>query len=61
MVSVATRAALELERLGGWRGHTVQLPAGQWRDVLTGQTLAGGTVDADVLLPTLPVALLVRA
>ena len=61
VVSVATRAALELERLGGWRGHTVQLPAGQWRDVLTGQTLAGGTVDADVLLPTLPVALLVRA
>jgi (1->4)-alpha-D-glucan 1-alpha-D-glucosylmutase len=61
VVAVATRAAIELDRLGGWRGHTVQLPAGDWVDVLTRQAVPGGAVDVEALLPTLPVALLVRA
>ena len=36
VVTIATRVAGELERLGGWHDHTVQLPEGSWKDVLTG-------------------------
>ncbi|HEY0118953.1 MAG TPA: malto-oligosyltrehalose synthase [Cellulomonas sp.] len=61
VVTVATRLALALERLGGWGEHTVVLPDGAWRDALTGRTLAGGTVRLAELLRSLPVALLVRA
>ncbi|WP_024288114.1 malto-oligosyltrehalose synthase [Cellulomonas sp. KRMCY2] len=59
-VTVATRLALALERLGGWGEHTVVLPEGTWRDELTGRTVAGGVVRLADLLGDLPVALLVR-
>lgn len=59
-VVVATRIGETLERLGGWRDSTVQLPAGNWRDAFTGATYAGGSAKLDNLLETLPVALLVR-
>ena len=61
MVTVATRLALALDRLGGWGEHTVVLPAGTWRDELTGRAVAGGVVRLADLLDGLPVALLVRA
>jgi len=61
VITVATRLALELARLGGWGEHTVQLPAGAWRDELTGQTYGGGPVPVADLLRVLPVALLVPA
>ncbi|NTW38603.1 MAG: malto-oligosyltrehalose synthase [Cellulomonadaceae bacterium] len=58
-ITVATRLALALDRLGGWGNHTVALPAGTWRDELTGRDHAGGLVRLADLLDRLPVALLV--
>ncbi|HSN57019.1 MAG TPA: hypothetical protein VLT32_20275, partial [Candidatus Sulfomarinibacteraceae bacterium] len=47
--------------LGGrWGDTTVRLPAGAWRDRLTGAETAGGEVRAAVLLDRFPVALLER-
>ncbi|SDQ48863.1 malto-oligosyltrehalose synthase [Quadrisphaera sp. DSM 44207] len=60
-VVVATRLAVSLERLGGWGGHTVAVPEGSWRDLLTGAEVRGGGVRLADLLHALPVALLVRA
>src|SRR5690606_20383259 len=57
-VTVVTRLALSLERLGGWGEHTVVLPPGSWRDELTGRAVAGGPVRLAELLDRLPVALL---
>lgn len=59
VVTVATRLALALDRLGGWGDHTVVLPPGRWTDVLTGRCVAGGSADLADLLQELPVALLV--
>lgn len=60
VVTVATRLALSLARLGGWGDHTVVLPDGRWHDVLTGRTVDGGSLGLAALLDRLPVALLVR-
>ncbi|MDT0164839.1 malto-oligosyltrehalose synthase [Actinotalea sp. AC32] len=60
VVTVATRLALALDRLGGWGEHTVALPEGPWRDALSGRTHDGGLVPLARLLEDLPVALLVR-
>jgi (1->4)-alpha-D-glucan 1-alpha-D-glucosylmutase len=60
VVTVATRLALALERLGGWGDHTVALPEGTWRDVLSGREVPGGLVPLAQLLEVSPVALLVR-
>jgi (1->4)-alpha-D-glucan 1-alpha-D-glucosylmutase len=59
-IAIATRVPGELERLGGWHEHTVQLPDGEWRDVFTGTVVVGGSTPLATLLRTLPVALLVR-
>ncbi|MDN4472735.1 malto-oligosyltrehalose synthase [Demequina zhanjiangensis] len=61
VVTVATRVALELERLGGWADATVQLPEGTWTDVLGKASFEGGTVPLSALLRHHPVALLERA
>ncbi len=61
VVAVATRAAAELARLGGWQDHTLHLPDGPWTDVLTGRSLEGGRAPLGLLLDALPVALLERA
>ncbi len=60
VVVVATRLAASVDRLGGWADHTVAVPDGAWRDVLTGRDVAGGVVHVAPLLERLPVALLVR-
>ncbi|EYR63158.1 maltooligosyl trehalose synthase [Actinotalea ferrariae CF5-4] len=60
VVTVATRLALALDRLGGWGDHTVALPEGAWHDALSGREVAGGLVPLAELLGTAPVALLVR-
>jgi (1->4)-alpha-D-glucan 1-alpha-D-glucosylmutase len=61
VVTVATRLAGTVDRLGGWRDHVVALPpgTGAWVDVLTGREHASGTVRVADLLADLPVALLV--
>ena len=61
VITVVTRLAVALERLGGWGEHTVVLPDGIWQDRLTGWTVPGGAVRLTDLLDVLPVALLVRA
>jgi (1->4)-alpha-D-glucan 1-alpha-D-glucosylmutase len=61
VITVATRVALDLERLGGWAEHTVQLPEGTWLDVIGKTTFDGGAVALADLLKHSPVALLVRA
>ncbi len=60
-VTVATRLALALDRLGGWGEHAVVLPDGDWHDLLTDRVVAGGLVRLAELLATYPVALLARA
>lgn len=60
-ITVATRLPVALERFGGWGEHSLTLPEGRWRDVLTGGEHDGGTARLADLLTDLPVALLVRA
>ena len=57
-ITVATRLPATLHRLGGWGDHSVVLPDGNWKDVLTGRSAKGGSARLDELLETLPVALL---
>jgi (1->4)-alpha-D-glucan 1-alpha-D-glucosylmutase len=59
-VTVVTRLAMALGRLGGWGGHTLVLPEGSWVDHLTGRSVVGGSQRLADLLDDLPVALLVR-
>lgn len=57
-LTLVTRLPLGLEAAGGWDGTTVQLPAGTYRDGLTGATYRGGETDAGTVFGTYPVALL---
>lgn len=58
-VAVATRLPVRLARRGGWGGTTLTLPAGTWRDLLTGGRYTG-RVPLGHLLGRHPVALLER-
>ena len=60
VAAVVTRAPRRLADRGGWKDETVMLPAGTWRDELTGREHAGGgEVRCADLFDRLPVALLV--
>jgi len=60
-VTVVTRLPVGLAEAGGWTAEdTLRLPAGDWRDEITGQDVAGPRVDLSALLRRYPVALLVR-
>ncbi|HQR25993.1 MAG TPA: malto-oligosyltrehalose synthase [Nocardioides sp.] len=59
-VTVVTRLPVGLAARGGWGGTTLALPAGEWVDVLSGRTVAGGDVPLATLLSEHPVALLAR-
>ncbi len=61
VVTIATRLAVALERSGGWADAVVELPEGNWTDVLRGASYDGGWVQLADLLGDLPVALLERA
>jgi (1->4)-alpha-D-glucan 1-alpha-D-glucosylmutase len=58
VVTVATRLPVGLAAGGGWGETTLRLPAGSWRDALTGARVESARVGD--LLATYPVALLVR-
>ena len=59
-VTVVTRLPHGLAGRGGWGDTTIPVPAGRWRDVLTGAVATSdGTVAVADLLTDLPVALLV--
>jgi len=60
-VTVATRLPAGLRRRGGWGDTELTLPAGPWRDALTGAAVGGGRVRLEQLTARLPVALLVPA
>ena len=58
-VTVATRLPLGLAEGGGWGSTTLALPAGRWRDELSGAlVVSDGQVRVADLLSELPVALL---
>jgi (1->4)-alpha-D-glucan 1-alpha-D-glucosylmutase len=58
IATVAPRLTMKME--GAWRRTTVNLPEGQWRNRLTGETVVGGKVAVETLWKDFPVALLVR-
>jgi len=57
---VATRAQQRLVAGGGWAEHVVTLPAGRWREQLTGSEYDGPEVRCADLFAAMPVALLRR-
>jgi malto-oligosyltrehalose synthase/malto-oligosyltrehalose trehalohydrolase len=60
VVTVVTRLPRGLADRGGWGATRLALPAGRWRDVLTGAVVTSdGSVAVADLLAELPVALLV--
>jgi (1->4)-alpha-D-glucan 1-alpha-D-glucosylmutase len=56
-ITVATRLPVALDQRGGWEGTRLELPAGEWRDLLTDRVVDPGLEE---LLATYPVALLVK-
>ena len=61
VVTAITRLPYGLEQAGGWRGGTLELPAGgPWTDLLTQRVHPPGPVALDGLLARHPVALLTR-
>jgi (1->4)-alpha-D-glucan 1-alpha-D-glucosylmutase len=60
VVTVAPTRALQVER-SGWGDDAVELPDGQWTDVLTGAVREGGRVRLEDLLAGFPVAVLLRS
>ncbi|MGQ4497184.1 hypothetical protein ACUH95_09350, partial [Dermabacteraceae bacterium P13101] len=60
-ITVITRLGYSLAHRGGWRDDTVVLPAGRWRDLLSGDTISGGAQRLADLFSAWPVALLVPA
>jgi (1->4)-alpha-D-glucan 1-alpha-D-glucosylmutase len=49
-----------LKLRSGWSSTSLELPAGQWQNVLTGEEFSGGRIRIQALLEKFPVALLVR-
>ncbi|HEX6538478.1 MAG TPA: malto-oligosyltrehalose synthase [Candidatus Dormibacteraeota bacterium] len=58
VIAVAVRLAHGLG--GDWEDTTLDLPFGEWHNVLTGETVSGGTNSMAALLEAFPVALLER-
>jgi (1->4)-alpha-D-glucan 1-alpha-D-glucosylmutase len=58
--SVAAIAPRWNVRLGGFGNTMVVLPAGRWRNLLSGEVVNGGGVRVKSLLERFPVALLVK-
>ena len=57
-ITVVPRLVLGLA--GGWEDTQLELPAGTWRNELTGEAVEGGTRPVAELLARFPVALLAR-
>ncbi|HEY5922816.1 MAG TPA: malto-oligosyltrehalose synthase [Kofleriaceae bacterium] len=58
LVSIVPRLGVHAD---GWRDTALDLPPGNWRDVLSDQTFSGGPCAVAQLWRTLPIALLTRA
>ena len=59
-LTLVTRLPLRLETSGGWNETAIQLPAGRFRDRLTGTVYSGGELAAADAFKHYPVALLAR-
>jgi (1->4)-alpha-D-glucan 1-alpha-D-glucosylmutase len=59
VIAVATRLPVGLAGRGGWGDTSLPLPAGVWKDALTGRPVDGPQPPLRDLLDTYPVALLV--
>ena len=65
-ITVVTRLPVGLERGGGWGETTLELPEGEWVDVISGRSVGVSTGSANLgapladVLATYPVALLTR-
>ncbi|MDI1289933.1 MAG: hypothetical protein PSX37_08315, partial [bacterium] len=58
---LVSRWTLRLDSLGGWQGTTLGIPAGRWRDALTGARFeSSGELGAESVFETWPTAVLVR-
>ena len=58
-VTLAPRRVVDLN--GDWRNTVVELPAGTWKHVFSGERFSGGTQELSRMFAQFPVALLVRA
>jgi (1->4)-alpha-D-glucan 1-alpha-D-glucosylmutase len=58
MVVVATRLPMGLQRRGGWDDTAIELPAGDWHDVISDTAIRSNRLGD--ILATSPVALIVR-
>ncbi|MEO6827813.1 MAG: malto-oligosyltrehalose synthase [Microbacteriaceae bacterium] len=59
-ITIATRLPVGLELAGGWADTSVEIPDGQYTEVLTGRGVCGGRAKLRELLARYPVALLAR-
>jgi (1->4)-alpha-D-glucan 1-alpha-D-glucosylmutase len=60
-ITVATRLPIGLAAKGGWDDTTLSLPAGEWRDEVSGRVIPGSPdVPLAEILTDLPVALLTK-
>lgn len=57
---LALAVRLPLRLAGDWQGTCIEVPAGRWRDALSGAEVGGGPTPLEQLVARLPVALLVR-
>ncbi|KAI8817931.1 malto-oligosyltrehalose synthase [Fimicolochytrium jonesii] len=60
VVTVAPRFWVGVKEGGALKGVSVRVPEGEWRNVLTGETVKGGVVDVERLVRAFPVAVLVK-
>ena len=57
-LTVVPRLPLRLAAAGGWRDTVIDVPAGRWRNELTGEPVSGGRVSVGSILGRFPVAFL---
>jgi (1->4)-alpha-D-glucan 1-alpha-D-glucosylmutase len=60
VVTIAPRLVIGLGDPIDWGDTSLPLPAGRWRDALTGAEHAGGDTPLSTILGAFPVALLVQ-
>jgi (1->4)-alpha-D-glucan 1-alpha-D-glucosylmutase len=60
VATVVPRLPLTLARRGGFGDTTIDLPPGDWTDLITGATVTGGAVAVQTVLQGFPVAVLER-
>ncbi len=60
VVVIVERLPRALGDVGGFAQHSVVLPEGPWTDILTGNSVEGGSVELAELLNQLPVVVLTR-